>query len=101
MPGTIRCGEHSDYGTLTFLMQDDIGGLQVKALQEGWIQATPVEDSIIVWRKWKTITNLNGLNFELLTHRSTWVTRWRSSQLGSFPLRVTGCASPWPLLVTY
>lgn len=25
----LRCGEHSDYGTLTLLFQDEAGGLQV------------------------------------------------------------------------
>ncbi|CAL8108108.1 unnamed protein product [Orchesella dallaii] len=28
-PGAVRCAEHSDYGFLTFLLQDDIGGLEV------------------------------------------------------------------------
>lgn len=28
-PGVVRCGEHSDYGTVTLLLQDDIGGLEV------------------------------------------------------------------------
>ena len=27
--GVERCGQHSDYGTITLLMQDDIGGLEV------------------------------------------------------------------------
>ena len=27
--GQLRCGEHSDYGTITLLFQDDVGGLQV------------------------------------------------------------------------
>ncbi len=29
-PGQVRCGEHSDYGTVTLLFQDDIGGLEVR-----------------------------------------------------------------------
>lgn len=28
-PGTVRCGEHSDYGLLTLLFQDDVDGLEV------------------------------------------------------------------------
>lgn len=28
-PGTVRLGEHSDYGLLTFLFQDMVGGLEV------------------------------------------------------------------------
>jgi isopenicillin N synthase-like dioxygenase len=28
-PGVVRCGAHSDYGTITLLLQDDIGGLEV------------------------------------------------------------------------
>lgn len=28
-PGVVRCGAHSDYGTITLLFQDDIGGLEV------------------------------------------------------------------------
>ena len=43
----IRCGEHSDYGTVTFLFQDDLGGLEVKS-GERWIEATPIKGSIVV-----------------------------------------------------
>jgi len=31
-PNQIRCGEHSDYGSITLLFQDDVGGLQVEYL---------------------------------------------------------------------
>lgn len=30
-PNAIRCGEHSDWGTITLLIQDMIGGLEVSA----------------------------------------------------------------------
>jgi len=28
-PGVVRCAEHTDYGTITLLFQDSMGGLQV------------------------------------------------------------------------
>lgn len=28
-PGVVRCGAHSDYGTITLLIQDNVGGLEV------------------------------------------------------------------------
>ena len=31
-PGVVRCGAHSDYGTITLLLQDDNGGLEVKSI---------------------------------------------------------------------
>jgi isopenicillin N synthase-like dioxygenase len=39
-------GEHTDYGLLTLLAQDDNGGLQVKA-PNGWIEAPPIADTIV------------------------------------------------------
>ena len=47
-PGVTRCGEHSDYGTLTFLFQDSLGGLQVRGVNGEWLDAEPVEGSILV-----------------------------------------------------
>ena len=42
-----RCGKHTDYGGLTLLFQDSLGGLEVQTL-DGWTQATPIEGSIVV-----------------------------------------------------
>ena len=39
-------GEHTDYGLLTILKQDDVGGLQVKG-PSGWIDAPPVPGSFV------------------------------------------------------
>jgi isopenicillin N synthase-like dioxygenase len=39
-------GEHTDYGLLTILLQDDAGGLQVKS-KSGWIEAPPIPGSFV------------------------------------------------------
>jgi isopenicillin N synthase-like dioxygenase len=39
-------GEHSDYGLLTMLLQDDVGGLEVKT-PSGWIAAPPIPGSFV------------------------------------------------------
>ena len=40
--------EHTDYGFLTILKQDDSGGLQVKSKDGQWIDAPPVENTFVV-----------------------------------------------------
>jgi isopenicillin N synthase-like dioxygenase len=39
-------GEHTDYGVLTILKQDNIGGLQIKS-KSGWIDAPPIPGSFV------------------------------------------------------
>lgn len=44
----IGIGAHTDYGFLTILSQDSVGGLQVQNREGEWVSAPPVEDTFIV-----------------------------------------------------
>ncbi len=41
-------GPHTDFGVLTVLCQDDVGGLQVEDINGEWIEAPPIEGTLIV-----------------------------------------------------
>jgi isopenicillin N synthase-like dioxygenase len=45
-PGLWGVGEHTDYGLLTILLQDDAGGLEVKSKSQ-WVSAPPVPGSFV------------------------------------------------------
>jgi len=47
-PGSLQwgVGEHTDYGLLTLLAQDDCGGLQVRS-PDGWIEAPPIPGTLV------------------------------------------------------
>jgi len=47
-PARVRAGEHSDYGSITLLFQDNVGGLEVKSPRGTFVRATPIEDTIVV-----------------------------------------------------
>jgi len=42
------CGAHTDYGLFTILLQDSIGGLQVRNRSNAWIDAPPVPGSFVI-----------------------------------------------------
>lgn len=45
---TIGCGPHSDYGFMTVLAQDGVGGLDVEGENGIWIPVQPVPDAFVV-----------------------------------------------------
>ncbi|XP_076331594.1 putative iron/ascorbate oxidoreductase DDB_G0283291 [Tachypleus tridentatus] len=47
-PNVARLGEHTDFRTITFLFQDDSGGMELKTKSGQWIQATPIKGTVIL-----------------------------------------------------
>ena len=47
--GQLRSGEHSDFGTLTLVFQDEIGGLEVLVPKTGYVPAKPISGTVIVF----------------------------------------------------
>jgi isopenicillin N synthase-like dioxygenase len=48
LPGQLRAGSHSDYGTLTVLRQDSVGGLEVLDQHAGWVPVEPVPGAFVI-----------------------------------------------------
>lgn len=44
----LGAGAHTDYGTLTLLFQEDVGGLQVLDAQDNWRDAPPIPETVVV-----------------------------------------------------
>lgn len=47
-PGQLGCGAHTDYGTVTLLADDGIGGLQVRQRSGEWIDVSVPTDQLVV-----------------------------------------------------
>lgn len=46
--GQIRAGAHSDYGSMTLLFQDQVGGLEVQTRAGNWIEAPAIPNTVLV-----------------------------------------------------
>jgi isopenicillin N synthase-like dioxygenase len=66
-PESWGVGEHTDYGLLTLLAQDDSGGLQVKT-PRGWIDAPPLPGTLVC-NIGDMLDRLTGGRFRSTPHR--------------------------------
>lgn len=48
LPGQLRMGPHSDYGTCTILLADPVPGLQIMGLDGDWHDVTPTPGTFLV-----------------------------------------------------
>lgn len=67
MAYAVLLGEHTDYGILTLLAQDDVGGLQVKSAGT-WIDV-PADPSIIVCNIGDMLERLTEGRYKSTPHR--------------------------------
>ncbi len=60
-------GEHTDYGLLTILKQDDCGGLEVK-MPSGWVEAPPIPGTFVC-NLGDMLDRMTGGRFRSTPHR--------------------------------
>jgi isopenicillin N synthase-like dioxygenase len=48
LPNQIGAGAHTDWGAITVLYQDDVGGLEVMSAEGDWIKATPIPGTYVI-----------------------------------------------------
>ena len=66
-------GEHTDYGLLTLLAQDELGGLQVKTAR-GWIEAPPIPGTLVC-NIGDMLDRLTGGQYRSTAHRAKNISR--------------------------
>ncbi|KAG4067417.1 hypothetical protein HA402_009654 [Bradysia odoriphaga] len=78
-PNAIRCGEHKDWGSITFLIQDMVGGLEVKTSEGEWIPAVPVKNAILL-NSGQLMEYWTGGRFHAAPHRVRIITEGKEAK---------------------
>jgi isopenicillin N synthase-like dioxygenase len=83
MAGQQRAGEHTDYGSITLLLQDPVDGLEVRTRQGEWIPAPPIPGTLVVnvgdaMQRW-TNDVLTSTPHRVVLPSAKWMTQSRYS----------------------
>lgn len=62
------CGEHTDYGFMTVLAQDNVGGLQIETQDREWLDIAPHADEFVV-NLGDLLTHWTGGRYHARRHR--------------------------------
>jgi isopenicillin N synthase-like dioxygenase len=81
-PGSWSVGEHTDYGLLTLLKQDDVGGLQVRN-GEHWIDVPEIPGSLVC-NVGDMLERLTGGRYLSALHRARNVTHGNRMSMALF-----------------
>ena len=84
-PNQVRAGEHSDYGSITLLFQDSVGGLEVKSPKGTWVRATPIPGEHL---SRSSRRNLLTRPDTVVVNAGDLLSRWANDQIRSTNHRV-------------